>query len=90
MTIKKQTTMYSKEELERFYFNYQAEGLPLGMSIQAYCSKNNVPYKLMERFSRSIQRKVVPVEITGMPETLEENNSEQGSKEIIKTPNKHH
>lgn len=38
--------MYSSEDLEKFYFDYQTEWMPRGMSIQAYCSRNNVPYKV--------------------------------------------
>ena len=41
----KKTKMYSSEELEKFYFDYQTKWMPRGMSIQAYCSRNNVPYK---------------------------------------------
>ena len=36
--------MYSSEDLERFYFQYQTEGLPHGESIQHFCVKNKVPY----------------------------------------------
>lgn len=41
--------MYSSQDLERFYFEYQSEWMPCEISIQAYCSKNNVPYKIMDR-----------------------------------------
>lgn len=37
--------MYNSEDLEMCYFDYQTEWMPRGMSIQAYCSRNNVPYK---------------------------------------------
>lgn len=62
--------MYSSEELERFYFDYQTEWMPRGMSIQAYCSRNNVPYKVLDRWVRDIYKRVVPVQITGTPEEL--------------------
>ena len=35
--------MYSSEDLERFYFQYQTEALPHGESLQSFCLKNNVP-----------------------------------------------
>lgn len=60
--------MYSSEELERFYFDYQTEWMPRGMSIQAYCSRNNVPYKVLARWIKDIYKRVVPVQITGTPE----------------------
>ena len=38
------------------------------MSIQAYCSRNNVPYKVLDRWIKDIYKRVVPVQITGTPE----------------------
>ncbi|WP_308165738.1 hypothetical protein [Phocaeicola vulgatus] len=35
--------MLSSEDLERFYFQYQTEAVPLGMSVQTFCLRNNVP-----------------------------------------------
>ena len=60
--------MYSSEDLEKFYFDYQTQWMPRGMSIQAYCSRNNVPYKVLDKWIRDIYKKVVPVEVTGTPE----------------------
>ena len=37
--------MYSSEDLERFYFQYQTEALPHGESLQSFCVKNKVPSK---------------------------------------------
>ena len=34
--------MYSSEDLERFYFQYQTEALPHGESLQSFCVKNKV------------------------------------------------
>ena len=60
--------MYSSEDLEKFYFDYRTEWMPRGMSIQAYCSRNNVPYKILDRRIKGIYKRVVPVEVTGIPE----------------------
>lgn len=38
--------MLSSEDLERFYFQYQTEAVPLGMSVQTFCLRNNVPYNI--------------------------------------------
>lgn len=65
--------MYSSEDLEKFYFDYQTQWLPRGMSIQAYCSRNNVPYKVLDKWIRDIYKKVVPIEVTGAPEYEERN-----------------
>lgn len=36
--------MYSSEDLERFYFQYQTEAVPRGVSLQSFCLQKNVPY----------------------------------------------
>lgn len=36
--------MYSSEELKRFYFLYQTEAMPNGISIEQFCLRNKVPY----------------------------------------------
>lgn len=63
--------MYSSEELEKFYYEYQTEWMPQGMLTQAYCSRNNVPYKLLYRWIRDIYKRVVPEQVTGSPEDLQ-------------------
>ena len=76
--------MYSSEDLERFYFDYQTEWMPRGMSIQAYCSRNNVPYKVLDRWIRDIYKRVVPVQITGTPEELKIDNPQPTETELKK------
>ena len=66
--------MYSSEELEKFYFDYQTEWMPRGMSIQAYCARNNVPYKVLDKWIRDIYKRIVPVQITGSLEELKIDN----------------
>ena len=63
--------------MERLYLEYQSEWLPCGMSIQAYCSKNNVPFKVMDQFIRQIYKKVVEVRVDGRPS--EEGNAPSSS-----------
>lgn len=38
------------------------------------CSRNNVPYKVLDRWIRDIYKKVVPVQIIGTPEELKIEN----------------
>mgnify|MGYP003277774625 CR=1 FL=1 len=60
--------MYSSEDLERFYLDYQSEWVTRWMTLQAYCSRNNVPsYKVMENYSRNIQKKIVEVKVVSRP-----------------------
>ena len=37
--------MYSSEDLERFYFQYQSEALPHGESLQSFCLKNSISHE---------------------------------------------
>ena len=55
--------MYRSEDLERSYLDYQSEWVLRGMMLQAYCCRNNVPYKVMENYSRNIQKKIVAVKV---------------------------
>ena len=63
--------MYSSEDLERFYVEYQSEWVPRGMTMRAFCDRNNVPYRVMENFVRNIRKKIVEVEVMGRPEETE-------------------
>ena len=65
--------MYSSEDLERFYFQYQTESLPKGESIQKFCLKNKVPYNLFQKWYKDTRKKVVEVEVVGAPMVSEEN-----------------
>lgn len=59
--------MYSNEDLERFYFRYQAEALPHGTSLQAFCLNNNGPYNIFSKWYKDTRRKVVEVHVQGRP-----------------------
>ena len=51
--------MYSSEDLEQFHVEYQSEWVPSGMTMRAFCDRNNVPYRVMENFVRNIRKKIV-------------------------------
>ena len=59
--------MYSSEDLERFYFQYQSEALPRGESLQSFCVKNKVPYNIFQKWFKDTRKKVVEVQIDGAP-----------------------
>ena len=59
--------MYSSEDLERFYFQYQTEALPHGESLQSFCVKNKVPYNIFQKWYRDTRKKVVEVQVDGVP-----------------------
>ena len=59
--------MYSSEDLERFYFQYQTEALPHGESLQSFCARHKVPYNIFQKWFKDTRKKVVEVQIDGAP-----------------------
>lgn len=59
--------MYSSEDLERFYFQYQTEAVPLGMSVQTFCLRNNVPYNIFHKWYKDTRKRIVRVQMDGTP-----------------------
>lgn len=59
--------MYSSEDLESFYFQYQTEALPHGESLQSFCVKHKVPYNIFQRWYKDTRKKVVAVQVDGVP-----------------------
>ena len=53
--------MYSSEDLERFYFQYQTETMPKGISIEQFCSRNKVPYNIFYKWYKDTRNKIVEV-----------------------------
>ena len=41
--------MYSNEDLERFYYQYQTESLPSRESVLSFCKRNKVPYNIFQK-----------------------------------------
>ena len=67
--------MYSSEDLERFYFQYQTEALPHGESLQSFCVRNKVPYNIFQKWFKDTRKKVIEVQINGAPEIGHEEKS---------------
>ena len=59
--------MYSIEDLERFYFQYQSEALPHGESLQSFCVKHKVPYNIFQKWFKDTRKQVVEVQVDGAP-----------------------
>ena len=70
--------MYSSEDLERFYFQYQTEALPRGESLQSFCVKNKVPYNIFQKWFKDTRKKVVEVQVDGDPEIAHEEKTKTG------------
>ena len=77
--------MYSNEDLERFYFQYQTEALPSGESVQSFCKRNNVPYNIFSKWYKDTRRKIVEVSVDGRP-TEETASLQQAVAPITKAP----
>ena len=81
--------MYSSEDLERFYFQYQTEALPKGISIEQFCSRNKVPYNIFYKWYKDTRNKIVEVKVDGLPTlTQEEPMVESHSQEQSSTKTK--
>ena len=81
--------MYSSEDLERFYFQYQTEALPHGESLQSFCVKNKVPYNIFQKWFKDTRKKVVEVQVDGAPEITREETTKTGDhpKPVSKSSN---
>ena len=66
--------MYSSEDLERFYFQYQTEALPHGESLQLFCVRNKVPSNIFYKWFKDTSKQVVEVQIDGIPVAGNEKN----------------
>lgn len=64
--------MYSSEDLERFYFQYQTEAMPRGESVEQFCLKNKVPYNIFSKWYKDTRKKIVEVNVTGRPSETDE------------------
>ena len=53
--------MYSCEDVERFCFLYQTEALSNGISIEYFCSRNNVSSKLFYKWYKDTRNNLVKV-----------------------------
>ena len=78
--------MYSSEDLERFYFQYQTEAMPNGISIEQFCSRNKVPYNIFYKWYKDTRNKIVEVKVDGLPASdQEESKKESPSQEPSST-----
>ena len=74
--------MYSSEDLERFYFQYQTEAMPKGISIEQFCSRNKVSYNIFYKWYKDTRNKIVEVKVDGLPTSdQEESKKESRSQE---------
>lgn len=58
--------------MERFYFQYQTEAMPNGISIEQFCSRNKVPYNIFYKWYKDTRGKVVEIKVDGIPSSVQE------------------
>ena len=59
--------MYSNSDFEKLWFLYKTEGEPKGISINSFCVNQGVPYNQFNDWFRKTHKKIVPVQIDGIP-----------------------
>jgi len=62
--------MISNSDFEKLWFLYKTEGVPKGISINAFCSSRGVNYNDFNKWYRKMHKSIVPVEIEGAPENV--------------------
>ena len=60
--------MYSSENLERFYLQYQYELLSKDECFQSFHKRNKVPYNIFQKWYKDTRNKIVEVKVDGRPE----------------------
>lgn len=61
--------MYSYNDFERLFLRYKLEGILVGVSIEKFCMSNQVPYNLFSKWYKDTRKKIVPVQVLGVPST---------------------
>lgn len=59
--------MHSDTDFEKLWFLYKIEGQSKGVSINAYCSMQGIPYKLFYDWLRKREKPIVPVRVEDRP-----------------------
>ena len=69
--------MFSEKDFERLWFLYKTAGEPKGVSINSFCIGNNIPYTAFYAWFKKTQKKIVPVEVEGIPKELIQTGNEE-------------
>ena len=69
--------MFSEKDFERQWFLYKTKGEPKGVYNNSFCINKNIPYRAFYDWFKKTQKKVVPVEVEGIPEELIQAGNEE-------------
>ena len=59
--------MYSNSDLERFFLRYKSEALT--SPFNPFALETRSPYNLFEKWYKDTRHKLVPVQVTGQPDS---------------------
>lgn len=59
--------MYQSRDFEQLWILYKTESESKGISINSFCMNQGVLYKQFYDWYRKIHKKIVPVQIEGLP-----------------------
>ena len=74
--------MESTTDFEKLLLLYKTEGH--NMSIESFCIHNGVNYKAFDRWYRDTHKNIVPVQVVGESDPVEENHEEVKAEELAK------
>lgn len=52
-------SIYSSEDLKKFYLQYQTESLAHGESLQLFCLRNKVSYNILQKWYKDTRKKLL-------------------------------
>jgi len=67
--------MYSSTDMQKFWFLYQTEAQPKGVSLQSFATQKGVKYDEFYSWYKTRMRKIIPVAIDGAPEEIHEDQT---------------
>ena len=75
--------MYSNSDFEKVWFLYKTEGESQGISINSFCVSQGVPYTQFNDWFRKTHKKIVPVQIDGIP-SVDAASVQEATSKVVK------
>jgi len=63
--------MISSSDFEKAWFLYKTEYEPQNISINDFCIRKGLPYTEFNKWFRKTHKRIVPLEVDGMPASAE-------------------
>ena len=75
--------MFSNSDFEKLWFLYKTKGEPKGISINSFCVNQGVPYNQFNDWFRKTHKKIVQVQIDGIP-SVDESPVKESTSKVVK------